>query len=83
MFQRKIRSYFIFSIDSTFSGSISRYVNDTPERYANCKIEKNNQPRAPTPDTCSKKRHSSEYRVALLLWGCKEPLVEGTGSFFE
>ena len=40
MFQRKIRSYFIFSIDSTFSGSIVRYINDTPKRYANCKIEK-------------------------------------------
>ena len=37
MFQRKIRSYFIFSIDATFLGSIAKYINDAPERY---KIEK-------------------------------------------
>ena len=83
MFQRKIRSYFIFIIDSTFSGSIARYINDTPERYANCKIEKIINQGRPHLILVVKKRHSSEYRVALLLWGYKEPSVEGTGSFFE
>ena len=40
IFQRKIKSYFIFSIDATFSDSIARYINDAPEKYANCKIKK-------------------------------------------
>lgn len=38
--QNLLRSYFIFSIDATFLGSIARYINDAPEKYANCKIEK-------------------------------------------
>ena len=60
MFKRKIRSYFIISIDATFLDSIAWYINDAAEKYANCKIEKINYQGHPHLILVAKKRYSSE-----------------------